>query len=222
MFYASILIAVIYCIINKKKEAYALLLWFIPLLLYLSFGSVSPTQYIPFPAVSRMLFIITIPGLLILAYFLSQNEPLIKRVLAPSVITLLFITSIGFVYISDQRFTIDGERAAYKYLKTLPEKGIYTDSRSIMIFDYLSGYNADNINSFNNYVFRQPENTYALGLSQIKDSYIVINWGMINALTSAKEGIVFPNEIYDIHPDWILKKEIPNKKKSSIIIYYAP
>lgn len=223
LFYLFIFIAIVYCIVNKRRETYCLLFWFVPILLYLSFGSASITKYILIPAASRFLFIINTPGILLISFFLSQNERVIKRILIPSVIALLLVTSIGYIYLSEHRFSLDDERSTYQYLKTLPRKEIYTDYRSAKIFDYLSGYNeGNNIKSFNNYEFLNPEDTYALDLSQIEDSYIIINWELVNFLASSKRGIKFPDEINDAPDNWILKKSIGRKGKDKIEIYYVP
>jgi len=70
--------------------------------------------------------------------------------------------------------------------------------------------------------FLNPEDTYALDLSQIEDSYIIINWELVNFLASSKRGIKFPDEINDAPDNWILKKSIGRKGKDKIEIYYVP
>ncbi len=223
LFYTFIFIAAAYCIINKKKEAYSYLFWFVPLLLYLSFGSASLTKYIPFPPASRFLLIITIPGILVLSFFLLQNESLIKRILMPAIVSLLFVTSIGYLYISEYRFALDEEKLAYEFLKSLPQKQIYADERTIMVFNYLAGYKSPNeFKRFQHFEWSKPENTYAMDLSQIKNSYVVVNWRLINWLSSSKKGIRFPDEIYDIPKNWILKEEIGKNREGKIMIYYVP
>jgi len=223
LFYPFIFIAIFYLIANRKKEAYNLLFWFIPLLLYISFGSVSITRYLPIPATSRYLFMITIPGILLLSSFLSQNEPLIKKILMPSIITLLIVSSIGYIYLSEHRSSLDNIKNVYKNIKSLPKKQIYTDERSVIMLNYLSGYKKNNnLKNFHHYEFLKPEKTYALNLSQIEDSYVVLNWEIINFFESSKKGIKFPHEIYKIPKNWILEKEIGRKGKDNINIYYVP
>lgn len=223
LFYSFIFIATAYFILNKKKETYNLLFWFVPLLLYLSFGSASITKYVLIPAASRFLFIINIPGILLLSYFLSQNEQPAKRFLMPSVILLLLITSIGYIFISEHRFSLYNERDAYEYLNSLPAKKIYTDHRSFRILDYFSGYKINpNIRKFNSYEFSNPEKTYALNISQVKDSYVVINSELVDFLASSKIGIKFPDEVFNVPEDWVLKKEFSRNEKDKISIYYVP
>lgn len=218
LFYPFILIATAYCIIQKRKETYSLLFWFVPLLLYTSFGSASFTSYVPIPAIARYLFIINIPAILLLSYFLAQEDELIKNILMPSILVLLFATSIGFIYISEHRHAIDNEKAAYEYLKNKPDKNIYTDHRTIRVFNYLSGFKAENIVSFNTYHYLRLGE--AMELSKVKNSYIVVNWKLIDFFTESKKGIKFPDEIYNIPENWELKKE-NGKGKDRIEIYYA-
>ena len=220
LFYPFIFIAIFFCILNKRKNTYNLLFWFVALLLYISFGSVSLTSYIPIPAAARFLSIITFPGILLLAYFLTQDSTLTKRVLMPSVIVLLLTTSIGYLFISDNRLPLKNERTAYAYIEKF--QNVYTDERTTKIFDYFSGYkNNDNIKKFNNYESFKAENTYALELSRVSDSYVVINHRLINFFISSKKGIEFPDEIFNIPESWILKKSI-GERENRIDIYYIP
>jgi len=218
LFYPFIFIAIFFCI--KRKETYNLLFWFIPLILYISFGSMSLTSYVPIPAAARFLSIITYPGILLLAYFLAQEEKLIKKVLMPSIIILLLATSIGYLYISERGSLLKNERVAYEYVKTFP--GVYTDERTVKIFEYLSGYEGNNnIQKFNSYDTFHPENVYSVDLSPVKDSYVVIHHSLINFLISSKKGIKFPDEIFNIPGEWVLKKSI-GKGENRIDIYYIP
>jgi len=223
LFYPFIFIAIFYCIVYRKKETYNLLFWFIPLLLYISFGSASLTTYTLIPPDPRLLAIITFPGILVLSFFLAQDQPLIKRILMPTIVTLLIITSLGYIYNSEFRSALDPQRSVYGYLKTLPEKDIYVDGSTKQTFNYFSGYkNQDNIIRFNHYNFLKPENTYSLNLSQVKESYIVISRDVINYRLSSKKGIKYPKEIFDVPENWILKKETGTPGKDKIEIYYVP
>ena len=138
----------------------------------------------------------------------------------PSVIVLLLTTSIGYLFISDNRLPLKNERTAYAYIEKF--QNVYTDERTTKIFDYFSGYkNNDNIKKFNNYESFKAENTYALELSRVSDSYVVINHRLINFFISSKKGIEFPDEIFNIPESWILKKSI-GERENRIDIYYIP
>ena len=141
----------------------------------------------------------------------------------PAIVSILFVTSIGYLYISEHRFDLDEEKLAYEFLKPLPQKQVYADERTVIVFNYLASYKSPNrFKSFQHFEWSKPENTYAMDFSQIKDSYVVVNWKLINWLSSSKKGIKFPDEIYNIPKNWILKEEIGKNNKEKIMIYYVP
>jgi len=220
LFYVFSFIATFYLLIMRKKESYILLLWYIPILIYLSIGTANPTQYILIPAAARFLAIVNIPIILILAYFLAQNDIIIKKALLPSILAVLVVTSIGYVYISDNRLELNEIKKVITYLQSLPNKTIYTDERTELIFNYLIGYRSNNFKSFNNFEFLDSENTYALNLTSIHDSYIVVDQHTINVFISRKPNIVFPKEIFTVPDNWVVKKEIGKNPESSILVYY--
>lgn len=221
LFYPFILIATVYCIANKKREANALLCWLLPILIYLNFGSLSLGQYIPIPATARFLSTITIPGMLLLSFFLLQNVSVIKKTLKPTVIGLLLITSIGYVYVSRDRFALNNERGIYEFLKSHPDKSIYSDEKTIAVLSYVYSYkNTDNLKSFNHYNPIKPEDTYALNISSVKDSYIVINREIISFLSSSKNGIRLPPEAFRIPEKWKLEKKT-GEGENEIEVYYV-
>ena len=89
--------AVAYVIITKKKESLMVLLWFIPLILYLSFGSASLTQYIPFRAVDRYTTMITIPAILLLSIFLLEKISYEKGIMPITLLLLLQLQLVLFI-----------------------------------------------------------------------------------------------------------------------------
>ena len=196
--------AVTYAIITKKKESLILLLWFIPLILYLSFGSASLTQYIPFVAKERYTSIITIPAILLLSTFLLEKNKLMKKVMMPVTLLLLFTTSISSVYLHDNRTSLDNLREIYPALTGI-DKNIYIDSRSLMVLEFIDQYNG-NLN-----LKKYPEN-----LLGINDSYITINNYMIKNLKEADPKLTFPKEIENPPNNWHLIKQ-----KNQIEIYYT-
>lgn len=222
LFYPFILVSVFYFIVYKKKDTYSMLFWFVPLLVYICIGSTSPTRYVLFPADPRMLSLITFPGILLLAQFLSQQDRIIKKALAPSISVLLLLTSIGLVAVSDYRHTLDIEKNIYSSLKALPSKQVYTDESTVRVMNYLSSYrNTDNFKEFNHYDFLNSKNNYALDLSRVKDAYIVVNRESADYNLARKTGIVYPKDIFDIPKNWILKKELSTKTYGKVEIYYA-
>src|SRR3989338_5180288 len=137
-FYILIFISILYSLAQKKKETLTILLWLIPLILSLSFGSASLTQYIPFRAVDRYTSIVTVPAILLLSFLLSEKKPMVKK-LTPLFLILLLLISIVTVYLRDDRNLLASLRQAYPYLETL-DGAIYIDARSIYALNYISGF----------------------------------------------------------------------------------
>tara|TARA_B100000315_G_scaffold250682_1_gene283916 strand:+ start:2356 stop:3801 length:1446 start_codon:yes stop_codon:yes gene_type:complete len=208
-FYLFILIALIYVLAKKKKEIYSILLWFIPILLYLSFGSASLTQYIPFRAVDRYTSIVTIPGILLLAFFLSEKKAVIRKGIMPIALILLLVISTGTVYLREDRHLLDDLRESHPFLKNL-DKTVFIDDRSLKALDYISEY------AINKNLKKYPDN-----LDKVKDSYIVINLHMIRNLKEANKNLKFTDEIENIPKDWKIIKEIGKIEKDKIIVYYT-
>src|SRR3989338_842916 len=209
-FYIFIFIAIGYCLVYKKREAYNMLFWLIPSLLYLSFGSSSISQYIPFNATSRYLSIITIPGILLLSFFLTEKNELIKKLFMPIALILLLFASLGSLYLYGERNILGNLKDSYPILEKL-DKPIFIDGRSITALDYISKYKND-IN---------PKE-YPDDLTKIKDAYVIINRDMIKRLEDAHKQTKFKKEVHNPPESWIVVKEIGEDDKSKVVIYYAP
>ena len=209
-FYAFIFISIMYCWMFRKKETRIMQFWFISLLLYLSFGSASLTHYAPFRAVDRYLAIITVPGILLLAYFLSEKKTIIKKSIMPLILIVLLLTSIIFVYLREDRNLLNDLREIEPYLKDL-DKTTYMDSRSLKALNYISRYK--NIPSLEPY----PED-----LTSVNDAYLVINKWMIRNLREANNRLKFPKEIDLPDKNWVKVKEIGKEDKDKLLIYYIP
>ena len=207
IFYPFIFISIFYFMAFKKKETYNLMLWFLLLLVYISFGSTSPTRYVLFPPDARLLSFITFPGIMLLAYFISNNEPIIKKAIAPSIAGILLLTSVGFIAVSDYRHALDVDKKVYGYMQTLPGRAAYTDESTFRFLDYLYGYKNGNLKRFNHYEFLNPQKNTALDMAGLKDSYVIINWGRINYDLAHKKYIAYPKELINIPLNWELKKE---------------
>ncbi|MBI2654886.1 glycosyltransferase family 39 protein [Candidatus Woesearchaeota archaeon] len=210
-FFTFIFLAIFYFIFHRKKETDYLFLWLLSILFYFYFGTTSLKLYVPIVAVSRFLNLITIPGILILAAFLVEQQKIIKKIVLPFTIVFLLFTSLGAVYLDTSRNSLNGLRQVYSEIKII-EKPIYTDYRSIMVLSYISGY--DNKLSLID-LDSDPKK-----LKDIKDAYVVINNQMIKRLIAAKQELEFPSEIDAIPNNWTKVKEI-GKSDENIIIYYA-
>ena len=209
-FYVFIFIAIGYCLIHRKKETYIMQLWFISLLLYLSFGSASLSHYIPFRAVDRYLTIITIPGIILLSFFLTEKKTFIKKVIMPAALIILLLTSILAIHGYEGRNSLENLKEIKPYLEKL-DKTIYIDTRSIKVLDYISEYkNTINLKA------------YPIDLMNIKDAYIVINRDIIKREKEANKNTKFPEEVDNPPENWITIEEIGKDDENKIIIYYAP
>ena len=192
LFYILIGAATIYLIYNKRNNMHEIYLWFFVLLLYLSFGSASFSQYIPFRAVDRYLSIITIPGLLILSLAFSDKKLLKKEMFSTLLIGILIISSIGTVYLRDDRNLLDSLDEIYPSLLPI-KKPIYSDSRTIAALEYISDYTLPN--NFHSY----PDDFE-------KGFYVVHNKEMIKNLREANSKAKFPEELDN--NDWLEVKKI--------------
>ena len=176
----------------------------------MSFGSSSISQYIPFNATSRYLSIITIPGILLLSFFLTEKNELIKKLFMPIALILLLFASLGSLYLYGERNILGNLKDSYPILEKL-DKPIFIDGRSIKALDYISKYKND-IN---------PKE-YPDDLTKIKDAYVIINRDMIKRLEDAHKQTKFKKEVHNPPESWIVVKEIGEDDKSKVVIYYAP
>ena len=204
LFYIPVFISAVNICLSKRKENAIILLWFVPLLLYLSFGSSSLTEYIPFRAVDRYTSIITIPAILVMAVFLSESNKKINRALVTAALIILLILSIGVVYIRDDRNLLGNLKYSYAFINNL-EKPVYIDERSLNALDFISGYK-----------LKSSIRPYPGEFNNVMDSYVVINDFMIKNLLEANKNRVFPEEINNPPETWQVVKDI------GVVVYYIP
>ena len=210
LFFIFVAIGTLYLIIKKRKEAYVPIIWMAILALYLNFGTVSLKEYVPFPITVRFLALITIPSLLVLAYFLSIVP---MKNLSLCIVMLLLLTSMFFSYSLQKKNEPRNLKLAYSFLVAKNDnKPIYTDERSSRLLDYLYGYkNGDKIIKFNEYEYYDYEiadrNIKILNLKSINDSYIIVNYGMINGLRAVYKDMKFPEEALNPPQNWKIEKQ---------------
>src|SRR3989344_4068711 len=110
-FTVFLLMALVYVAVFRRKEATAVSLWFITLFLYLNFGSTSLTSYVLLPGgTPRYLEMLTFPGLLLIAFFISEEGPLVRKCIAPFAVVFLLLTSVAFIHLNPDRHALDAER----------------------------------------------------------------------------------------------------------------
>ncbi|MEK6984242.1 MAG: glycosyltransferase family 39 protein [Nanoarchaeota archaeon] len=208
-FYIFIFISIIYFVSIRKRDAYLLLFWFIPLLLYLSFGSASIFRYLPFKADPRYLSIITLPGMLLIALFLSEKGAVIKKIVMPAALTVLIIASIGTVHANKERNLLKDLREVYPFLKNI-ENTIYMDKRSMHALNY--------IDSYENSVKAKE---YPKEMGSLNNVHIVVNRWMIRNLKESNSKLEFPKELDGPPKNWKVIKQIGLEKENAIVVYNA-
>jgi len=97
-FYYFVLPITIFLIFKKDKKVKILLIWMIPLLLYIMYGSTSPFHFAPLRRWPRYLTPITLPSLIILAYFLAEKKYWLWNKFSYLTISFLFLTSIICIF----------------------------------------------------------------------------------------------------------------------------
>ncbi|MFZ5800390.1 MAG: ArnT family glycosyltransferase [Candidatus Omnitrophota bacterium] len=153
-FFYLFLAAMIYSIAKKKKDMVILLIWVIPVFLFLQFGFIDLKNRIPIHHDERYLTIIIIPMVLSVAAFLSEwrvtSEVKSGKTSAGIVILLLIIFALSSLYGAfriRKNLSVDASpyKLAYERLKLLPLKPIYCISRQWPLrlnfyFQYRLGY----------------------------------------------------------------------------------
>lgn len=219
IFFPFILIAIFYNLKTRNKKSYPFMIWFLSLLVYLSFGTVSFTEYLLFAAIPRYLMVITFPSMILLAVFLSDKAALMRKILLPSILALLLATSLGFVYLDKgARHSIDNAKEINDYISSL-DKPVYTDYRSKIILGYLSGYVNLNLEEFMH--IKDGKTITDADLGSVKDSYIFVDHALIKNLLEPHPFIEFPEEIYNPPKNWVIVKKVENEEGDAIL-YYAP
>lgn len=207
-FYIFVFIATGYAIIYRKKESYVMLLWLLPLVLYLAVGSSSLTSYIPFKAADRYTSIFTMPAILLLALFLMDKNELMRKVIMPFTLILLLVSSIGAVYLAENLVISGNLKKLHSELKAL-DKTVYIDDRSVKAIDYLSGYK-------NNLDLKKYPDDFGM----VKDAYVVINTDMIRRYKDVNPLIQFSEEIENPPKSWKVIEQI-GKGQEAITVYYV-
>ncbi|MEK6950006.1 MAG: glycosyltransferase family 39 protein, partial [Nanoarchaeota archaeon] len=115
-FYIPVFVSALYLFFYRRKESILLLLWLIPLLLYLSFGSSSLTEYLPFKAADRYTEIFTIPAIMLLAFFLAEKDIFVKKWVAPLIMAFLLVSSAAAVYMREDRSLLAGLKELHTFI----------------------------------------------------------------------------------------------------------
>lgn len=209
LFYIPAILAALWLMIRRERKAFEMLLWLVPIGLYLSFGTTSFTQYSPFRAVDRYTTILTVPALLILAYAIERLTS-DKKALLAAILALFAAGSIAMIHLHDNRDLLRDLDQAYIVLKGL-DKTAHIDSRSIDALEYLSEYNLERN------ILPYPE-TF-LG---VENAYVVVNRLMLRNVKEANPDTTYPEEITNPPETWQSLAEFGKDPRDRITIYYLP
>jgi len=130
--YPVFLLAVLYLMYKRDAKAIIPLIWFAYLFLMMEFTplSISP-YYQPIHRLIRFLSIISIPVLLVVAYFVRQlfHNRLVEKTVAVLLIIGLFSTSLHQAYRKSYFYAdcMSDARKAYDIIRHMPYKRVITD-----------------------------------------------------------------------------------------------
>lgn len=115
---------VIYQIFKKNAAVALLLLWIIPLFIYINYGTTSPFKYYPLRRLPRYLSVISIPIMILIAWHLRSvgykwRNWLIGLTLASSVLALLLDNSPQ---------AMSREKSAVEYINSHPNETFYVSN----------------------------------------------------------------------------------------------
>jgi hypothetical protein len=206
IFVYILIVSSLILLLKREKNAYFLILSIVLIMTYFEFG-VMTTGFKPIAKWVRYLVVFGPFMSLIIASSITKVNNLIFQ---STVVILLFIFSIPYIegstkaYYSWTSYMYD----TYDFLKTLPEKPIFTDQGSFGFLQFYFGYQK-NIKLLE----------YAK-LKDVKDSYVIINGsrGIIEYIPMRER---LPDFAKNIPSNWELLKRI----EGGIItpkIYYVP
>ena len=239
-FYYFILPITIYFLVKKDKKIRIILIWMIPMFIYILYGTTNPFSFSPLRRWPRYLTPVTLPALIILAYFLIEKGQWLWHKFTEISVAFLLITSLMCIFLLDTGTTdsfIVKEIAKFRTQNTQKDMLIYwgTYQHLAPFLEYRKDIH------IKLYGFPQskqrPEHSlyYGLGLAdpnEVKDCYIVIpcsdpmniqknhpKWELVRSIASAKKFYCSWTENASFFPTAIKEKLCPD---GVFRIYYVP
>ena len=206
-----------------KKNLFIVILWLYSMLAYINFGptALSFSNYLLLPATPRYLTVLTYPSLLLAATFISEKK--FSKYAKASIFILLLTSLLLIGFYPDRNLRINTKKA-HDFFSSENKLNItiYMDAPSYYSYEFYSGYmDLENVALY----IRGNEqggtgSTILANLSQVKDSYVLIDWSMINSIPKNYLW-VFPDEIKNPPKSWKMLREIKNPSGNAYI-FYAP
>jgi len=150
-FYYAIFPALTLALLLRLRKTWLLSSWFLFLLCYHQFGSMSLTHYVLIHRLARHLTVITVPALLILSYMILELYSWEKKNRAPSypaqaiaiavlcMISISSLWSIAMVNRYNRALTFDAI-GCYDIVKNYPDTRVYADISTSMHMSLLDGF----------------------------------------------------------------------------------
>jgi 4-amino-4-deoxy-L-arabinose transferase-like glycosyltransferase len=163
-FYAALLSALT-ILATKRKQAFVLLIWLFPLLLFLQFSSMSIKQYLVVHKLYRYLIVTSVPMTLLAAYFLANFK--LKKLVFALLFLFLMGSSLYYTYYAHVFMvkTIEEKKLSANLLTKLEEKPIYSDPTTIGYYTFLMYHKKS--------LLRQLVSVK--DIMEIQDAYVVVN-----------------------------------------------
>ncbi|MEW6096775.1 MAG: glycosyltransferase family 39 protein [bacterium] len=193
IFYYFVLPIIVYFLFKRNIEVNILLIWLIPVLLYLSYGTVSFSHYLYLRREERYTSMITTPALLILAYFLVKKA---NKKFYYSSLFLLLLTSIGCVLVDNSRIKDYVSRQIYAFHKEHPNTDMLISPTPYFGALFYSKFQIDihlKLSCVNDYPDSDgvrsikkiyPEVPISLKFDQIDNAYVAVRKKYINTVPS--------------------------------------
>lgn len=226
-FFYLVGISIIFLLLKGEKNTYKFIFWLLVILLWMQFGTMSWSGYIPLHRLVRHLTIITIPSILLFSAALygfispggaaAQPSGTARWFLSGAVV--LMLTVFWFANLGGTTRYLVGKtqdiRAIHESIKNI-DKPIYTSEHAAAYLRFLSGYKKDNIRVIPDF-----------NCTKTRDSYVVTNaelgWILFEPyIKSLPSCILAPPE------HWLLIKTIdtafrePPYNRFDPKIYYVP
>ncbi len=217
-FYFSLL-SIALILLKKRKEAYILIIWLLPMTLFLQYGSMSITQYLLIQRIYRFLTIISVPMCLLIAYYIANINFKLDRLIKPSLIIILLVTSLVYTYNAHVYLykSMADTKLSAEFLSSQEPRNIFADETTIGYYNFFFSYKKEQF---------LKKLDYVKSIDEMNDSYVVVdaNRGYVD-LPNLRSRL--PSFMSPIPQDWkllhtVTESDIEAYRSYNTTIYYAP
>jgi len=239
-FYYFILPIMTYFLVKKDKKIKIVMIWMIPMFIYILYGTTNPFSFSPLRRWPRYLTPVTAPALIILAYFLIEKRKWLWHKFTELSVAFLLITSLMCIFLLDTGTTdsfIVKKIAEFRNQNSQKDMLVYWGAYQHLapFLEYRKDIQIKLYGFPRNK--QRPENSLYYGLEleepdEAKDSYIVIpcsdpmniqknhsEWKLIHSIDSPKKFYCPWTENASFFPTAVREKLCPDEVCR---IYYIP